>query len=232
MLQLHLSYQQLYCLPRCDLYKRFYGNFDNGNPYTDKTAFFIEIITSNAERYLMRFQLTDRLSQLCVHRIYSEIRLAVKVCKYIYQARNTLSYDNKFSWETLTQFMTSKFICSHTNPYDHNINFHNRQQCILQCKEWTLHVFRKQFPSIHCSPTKHNYMSTKSMCHFTCQYAAHGGEVMSVECHWLEPCGTTLYNKVYLTALASVNNYLLQIKMLIYVFELSFDNSSLNCNNT
>ena len=26
MLQLHLSYQQFYCLLRCDLYKRFYGN--------------------------------------------------------------------------------------------------------------------------------------------------------------------------------------------------------------
>ena len=26
MLQLHLSYQQFYCLVRCDLYERFYGN--------------------------------------------------------------------------------------------------------------------------------------------------------------------------------------------------------------
>ena len=30
MLQLHLSYQQFYCLLRCDLYKRFYGSSDNG----------------------------------------------------------------------------------------------------------------------------------------------------------------------------------------------------------
>ena len=27
MLQLHLSYQQFYCLLRCDLYQRFYGNY-------------------------------------------------------------------------------------------------------------------------------------------------------------------------------------------------------------
>ena len=32
MLQLHLSYQQLYCLLRCDLYKRFYGKA-KGNVY-------------------------------------------------------------------------------------------------------------------------------------------------------------------------------------------------------
>ena len=35
MLQLHLSYQQFYCLRRCDLYQRFYGN---SNPHDKRPS--------------------------------------------------------------------------------------------------------------------------------------------------------------------------------------------------
>ena len=48
MLQLHLSYQQFYCLLRCDLYKRFYGSVLTHCGLETPYGIMINIIRSNS----------------------------------------------------------------------------------------------------------------------------------------------------------------------------------------
>ena len=38
MLQLHLSYQQFYCILRCDLYEMFYGRYNSNNNETQQST--------------------------------------------------------------------------------------------------------------------------------------------------------------------------------------------------
>ena len=45
MLHLHLSYQQIYCLLRCDLYERFYGRYPTQNKVQSDTSFYTNIST-------------------------------------------------------------------------------------------------------------------------------------------------------------------------------------------